>query len=73
MRPHTKGKGALEEEVRSGFLMLVAKLANSTIWSSSLLKSIRRPNSILNYQPSEGFAFERCPRLPNEGGHAKKK
>ena len=48
---------------------LVAKLAKPTILPSSPVKSMRRPYSVLEDQPSEKFTFGGCPRFPNQGGH----
>jgi hypothetical protein len=47
----------MEENADGRFLDLVAKLAKATILPTSLLKSIRRPNKILNDQQRKSFAL----------------
>jgi hypothetical protein len=66
---HSNSKPAMEENMGSQFLDLVAKLAKATIFPTSLLKSIRRPNTILKDQPCKSFALWWCPRLPHQGRH----
>jgi hypothetical protein len=66
--PHSGGETTLEEKMSRRLLLMVAKFAKATIWPTSSLKSIRRPNSILNDQPSKGFALRGRPRPPNQGG-----
>jgi hypothetical protein len=48
---------------------MIAKFTPFAIWSPSPFKSIRRPNSILDNQPSKGFVFLRRPHLPNQRRH----
>jgi hypothetical protein len=45
-RPHTDGEPTFENQMGGEFLNLIAKLARSTILSSSLFKPIHHPNSI---------------------------
>jgi hypothetical protein len=71
--PHSNSEPALEEEVGGGFLDMIAKLTSSTILPSSSLKSIRRPNSILNDQPCKGFALQGARGKWGGGGGAWRK
>jgi hypothetical protein len=59
----------MEENMGGRFLDLVSKLAKATIYPTSLLKSIRCPNTILKDQPRKSFALLWCPRLPHQGRH----
>jgi hypothetical protein len=62
-------ESTFKKKVGGGFLHMIAKFTPSTIWPLSLFKPIRRPNFILDNQPSKGFAFWRRPRLPNQRRH----
>jgi hypothetical protein len=57
LSPHLNSELELEEKMGGGFLNLIAKLTPSTILPSSFLKSICRPNSILNDHQAKVLHF----------------
>jgi hypothetical protein len=69
--PNAYGEVAPEEKVSGRLIMTSAKGANSSIGSTSFLKAVRRPHTVLEDKPSEDLAFGRGANLPNNGIHAR--